>query len=133
MPDLPSGTVTFLFSDIEGSTARWERDRVAMMIAVERHVALLDAAIPKHDVVHFKTVKDAVQEALRTADNSVAAAIARPRPAVVNRLSQACPPPVSFPARRHSGRLPRGVLRRGPALHRSSVAALRRTRRATFA
>jgi len=27
MPDLPSGTVTFLFTDIEGSTAIWERDR----------------------------------------------------------------------------------------------------------
>ena len=30
MPDLPSGTVTFLFTDIEGSTALWERDRTAM-------------------------------------------------------------------------------------------------------
>jgi class 3 adenylate cyclase len=30
MPDLPSGTVTFLFTDIEGSSALWERDRVAM-------------------------------------------------------------------------------------------------------
>jgi class 3 adenylate cyclase len=27
MPDLPSGTVTFLFTDIEGSTALWEQDR----------------------------------------------------------------------------------------------------------
>jgi class 3 adenylate cyclase len=25
MPDLPSGTVTFLFTDIEGSTALWEQ------------------------------------------------------------------------------------------------------------
>ena len=41
MPDLPSGTVTFLFTDIEGSTALWERDRAAMATAVERHLALL--------------------------------------------------------------------------------------------
>ena len=41
MPDLPSGTVTFLFTDIEGSTERWERDRTAMAAAVERHLALL--------------------------------------------------------------------------------------------
>jgi len=34
MPDLPSGTVTFLFTDIEGSTALWERDRQAMADAV---------------------------------------------------------------------------------------------------
>ena len=35
MPDLPSGTVTFLFTDIEGSTALWERDRAAMRAAVD--------------------------------------------------------------------------------------------------
>ena len=33
MPDLPSGTVTFLVTDIEGSTALWERDRAAMAVA----------------------------------------------------------------------------------------------------
>ena len=30
MPDLPAGTVTFLFTDIKESTAHWERDRTAM-------------------------------------------------------------------------------------------------------
>jgi class 3 adenylate cyclase len=30
MPDLPKGTVTFLFTDIEGCTALWERDRAMM-------------------------------------------------------------------------------------------------------
>jgi hypothetical protein len=33
MPDLPSGTVTFLFADIEECIARWERDRRAMAAA----------------------------------------------------------------------------------------------------
>jgi class 3 adenylate cyclase len=42
MPNLPSGTVTFLFTDIEGSTRLWERDRVAMAAAVAEHIALLD-------------------------------------------------------------------------------------------
>ena len=45
MPDLPSGTITFLFTDIEGSTALWERDRTAMVAAVERYVALLRVVI----------------------------------------------------------------------------------------
>ena len=45
MPDLPSGTVTFLFTDIEGSTALWEQDRAGMRAAVERHLALLRTAI----------------------------------------------------------------------------------------
>ena len=51
MPDLPSGTVTFLFTDIEGSTALWERDQVAMATAVARHLTLLRAAIEAHDGV----------------------------------------------------------------------------------
>jgi len=30
MADLPSATVTFLSTDLEGSTARWEQDAQAM-------------------------------------------------------------------------------------------------------
>jgi len=41
MPDLLSGTVTFLFTDIEGSTARWERDRHVVAAAVARSLALV--------------------------------------------------------------------------------------------
>jgi predicted ATPase/class 3 adenylate cyclase len=74
MPDLPSGTVTFLFTDIEGSTRLWERDRTAMAAAVERHIALLDTAIQAHGGIHFKTVGDAVQVAFRTATQALAAA-----------------------------------------------------------
>src|SRR4029434_4547846 len=76
MPDLPSGTVTFLFTDIEGSTALWERDRAAMAVAVQRHIALLDEAIAAHGGVHFKTIGDAVQVAFHTASDALAAAIA---------------------------------------------------------
>jgi class 3 adenylate cyclase len=45
MADLPSGTVTFLFTDIEGSTQLWERDRATMAAAVTRHLVVLDTAI----------------------------------------------------------------------------------------
>jgi class 3 adenylate cyclase len=34
MAELPSGTVTFLFTDIEGSTALWKRDRQATVEAI---------------------------------------------------------------------------------------------------
>ena len=46
--DLPHGTVTFLFTDIEGSTALWEQDATAMRAAVKRHLTLLDTAIAAH-------------------------------------------------------------------------------------
>src|SRR5215218_6668758 len=76
MSQLPSGTVTFLFTDIEGSTERWEHDRQGMAAAVERHIALLDAAIHAHGGVHFKTMGDALQAAFPTAPQAVAAALA---------------------------------------------------------
>jgi predicted ATPase/class 3 adenylate cyclase len=76
MPDYPSGTVTFLFTDIEGSTARWEQNRAAMEVAVQRHLVLLDAAIEANGGVHFKTVGDAVQAAFPTAAQGMAAAVA---------------------------------------------------------
>src|SRR5688500_6371618 len=75
MADLPSGTVTFLFTDIAGSTALWERDRTAMQTAVDRHLTLLDAAIASHHGIHFNTVGDAVQAAFPTAPDAVAAAL----------------------------------------------------------
>jgi class 3 adenylate cyclase len=74
MPDLPSGTVTFLFTDIEGSTKRWERDRVAMAEAVERHLQLLRVAIEAHGGALFKDVGDAVHTAFPAAPAAVAAA-----------------------------------------------------------
>jgi predicted ATPase/class 3 adenylate cyclase len=75
MADLPSGTVTFLFTDIEGSTALWERDQVPMAAAVECHFALLNAAIQAHGGIHFKTVGDAVQAAFPTAPDAIYSAL----------------------------------------------------------
>src|SRR5215216_3111238 len=74
MVELPRGTVAFLFTDIEGSTALWERNRQAMAAAVERHFVLLDAAIQAHGGIHFKTIGDAVQAAFPVAPAAVAAA-----------------------------------------------------------
>src|SRR5215217_2461935 len=79
MADLPRGTVTFLFTDIEGSTALWEQDRAAMRAAVTQHLALLREAIATHGGVAFKTVGDAVQAAFATAPAALVASVAAQR------------------------------------------------------
>ncbi len=70
----PTGTVTFLFSDIEGSTVRWERDSAAMEAALARHDALVRAALEAHGAYVFKTVGDAFCAAFEKAPNAIAAA-----------------------------------------------------------
>jgi len=52
-------THTFLFTDIEGSTRRWEADRAAMSAALARHDAILRAATEGQGGTVFKTVGDA--------------------------------------------------------------------------
>jgi len=59
MPDPSPRTLTFLFTDIEGSTRRWETDRAAMSAALARHDVLLRAAIEGQGGTVFKTVGDA--------------------------------------------------------------------------
>jgi predicted ATPase/class 3 adenylate cyclase len=75
MPEYPSGTVAFLFTDVEGSTALWERNRAAMATAVERHFTLLREATTAQDGVHFKTIGDAIQAAFPTVPKAITAAI----------------------------------------------------------
>ncbi|MFY9739687.1 MAG: adenylate/guanylate cyclase domain-containing protein [Candidatus Cybelea sp.] len=70
----PSGTVTFLFTDIEGSTQRWERGPDAMGIALARHNALVRDAIEAHGGYVFKTVGDAFCSAFGMATTALAAA-----------------------------------------------------------
>ncbi len=72
---LPTGTVTFLFSDIEGSTQRWEQHRAAMDAAVKRHDALMRSAIEQHNGFVFKTVGDAFCVAFARVSDAVTASI----------------------------------------------------------
>jgi class 3 adenylate cyclase len=60
MPQLPSGTVTFLFSDIEGSTHLWDPVPDAMRLALERHDALVRTAIEVNGGYVVKTTGDGV-------------------------------------------------------------------------
>jgi class 3 adenylate cyclase/tetratricopeptide (TPR) repeat protein len=68
--------VTFAFTDIEGSTTRWERDRVAMQEAVRRHDAIQRAAIAKHDGHVFKTIGDAFCTTFTRPEDAVSAMVA---------------------------------------------------------
>jgi class 3 adenylate cyclase len=70
----PTGTVAFLFTDIEGSTRRWESYREAMDDAVKRYDALLRTAIDRHNGYTFKTIGDAFCVAFARASDAVATA-----------------------------------------------------------
>ena len=48
MPDLPTGTVTFLFTDLEGSTRLWERQPEATHRALIRHDAIIEQEVATH-------------------------------------------------------------------------------------
>jgi class 3 adenylate cyclase len=79
MPELPSGTVTFLFTDIEGSTQRWQQQPEAMGPALARHDRLLRDAIEAHGGAVFKTVGDAFCAAFVDPTAALAAALTAQR------------------------------------------------------
>jgi predicted ATPase/class 3 adenylate cyclase len=70
----PSGTVTFLFTDIEGSTRVWQLDEAAMREAVRRHDELLRATIEECRGVVFSTMGDGVAAAFTSAHAALRAA-----------------------------------------------------------
>jgi class 3 adenylate cyclase len=72
----PSGVVTFLFTDVEGSTRRWENDADAMRAALAAHDEVLRTAIEAHGGVMFKHTGDGVCAAFSSPRAAVDAAIA---------------------------------------------------------
>src|SRR5829696_2704984 len=75
MLDWPTGTVTFLFTDIEGSTRLWEHDATAMQAALARHDELLRWAIEERGGYVFKTVGDAFCAVFPTVPDALEAAL----------------------------------------------------------
>lgn len=71
---LPTGTVTFLFTDIEGSTQLLQRLGSEYARALGEHQALLRAAFAAHDGTEVDTQGDAFFVAFPTAPQAVAAA-----------------------------------------------------------
>jgi predicted ATPase/class 3 adenylate cyclase/tetratricopeptide (TPR) repeat protein len=78
-PALPSGTVTFLFTDIVGSTPLWEQQPAAMRAAVARHHAILHAAAEENRGHVFKIVGDEFQISFEYPDQALGAALAAQR------------------------------------------------------
>src|SRR5919112_3108876 len=56
MASPPTGTLTFLFPDIEGSTRLWENNAPAMQAALARHDEILRSAIEERGGYVFNTV-----------------------------------------------------------------------------
>ena len=79
MSGLPSGTVTLLFTDVEGSTRLWEAERDAMAAALRRHDEILREAIEQVGGYVFKTVGDAFCAAFSAARAGLDAALTAQR------------------------------------------------------
>jgi predicted ATPase len=75
----PSGVVTFLFTDVEGSTRKWEADAQAMKVALAAHDDVLRAAIATHGGWLFKHTGDGVCAAFASPRSAVDAAVTAQR------------------------------------------------------
>jgi len=73
---IPSGTVTLLFTDVEGSTKLWEAEPEAMAEALRRHDEILRRAIEHTGGYVFKTVGDAFCAAFSTPAAALQAVLA---------------------------------------------------------
>lgn len=75
MAELPTGTVTFLFTDIEGSTRLWENHSLLMPTSLARHDQIVTKAISDSKGHVFKTVGDAFYASFNTAQSALRAAL----------------------------------------------------------
>ena len=91
MASPPTGTVTFLFTDIEGSTKLWEHDAPAMQAALARHDELLRWVIEERGGYVFKTVGDAFCAAFPTAPDALEAALSAQRTLFADEWPQTGP------------------------------------------
>src|SRR5215208_5036000 len=75
MRRLPSGTVTFLFTDIEGSTQLWETHPEAMKDALAKHDSILREAIESNNGYVIKTTGDGFHAVFEKAVDAVYATL----------------------------------------------------------
>ena len=75
MPEAPTGTPTFLFTDIQGSTAMWERDARRMQLTLARHDEILKGVVEERGGHVFKMVGDACYAAFSSAPEGLEATL----------------------------------------------------------
>ena len=78
---LPAGTVTFLLTDVEGSTRRWDRNPAAMLQSMAAHDAVLGRLVAAHGGMQVESGRegDSVLAAFTRASDAVASAVAMQR------------------------------------------------------
>jgi class 3 adenylate cyclase len=74
-PQPPSGTVTFLLTDLEGSTRMWEQDPDAMKAAMVRHDEILEKTITANGGFIFSRMGDGMAVAFSSAGNALSSAV----------------------------------------------------------
>jgi predicted ATPase/class 3 adenylate cyclase/DNA-binding CsgD family transcriptional regulator len=117
MKALPTGTVTFLFTDIEGSTRLLQEHPVAYRAALARHDQLLAQAVAAHGGTIFQRGGDAIRAAFSSPAEAVQAAL---RGQVALRQERwGLPTPIRVRMALHSGEAEiQGDQYFGVALHR---------------
>ena len=117
---VPSGTITLLFTDVEGSTRLWEAEPDLMAQALRRHDEILRDAIGQVGGYVFKTVGDAFCAAFSTAQAALTAALRGQRDLAAESW------PIRRPIRARMG-LHTGICEErdgdyfGPAVNRTAV------------
>jgi class 3 adenylate cyclase len=76
---MPTGLVTFLFTDVEGSTQLWARDPETMSRALQRHDRMVESAITAHGGYVFSKAGDAFAAAFSSPVDAIRAAITAQR------------------------------------------------------
>ncbi len=119
--ELPTGTVTFLFTDIEGSTQLWERHPQTMRAALAHHDALLEAAVAANGGRVVKHTGDGAYAAFGRAADALAAAVAFQKALLAAPWADLAPDRLASRCGMHSGE---AELRQGdyhgPALNRAA-------------
>lgn len=119
MNKIPSGTVTFLFTDIEGSTALWEQYPAQMRAAFARQEAIFRESVARYGGFPYKMIGDAFQVAFETAPDALRAALEAQQRLQAEPWEQMNIPPVRLRTALHTGVTEeRGDDYVGPALNR---------------